>query len=98
MGQRLRFARRLRRMTQTDLAKQAEVEQPLVSKIEVGRIDQTAAIARLAEALRVSPRWLERGAALGMALIQAGQAKPVGQQSLNCRTQNFGTYSRTVCD
>ena len=37
-------------------------------------------------------------AALGMALIQAGQAKPVGQQSLNCRTQSFGTYSRTVCD
>lgn len=61
MGQRLRHVRKLRGLTQQTLAASAEVEQPLVSKIELGLIEQTAAIARLASALRVSPMWLERG-------------------------------------
>lgn len=62
MGQRLRHARKLKGLTQQALAVAAEVEQPLVSKIELGLIEQTAAIARLADALNVSPMWLERGA------------------------------------
>lgn len=62
LGQRLHFARKKRGLNQTQLGKAADIGQPMVSKLELGTAVETAAIARLAAALGVSPDWLERGA------------------------------------
>lgn len=48
-------------MTQSQLAKAAGLKQPDISKIELGLIEKTTGIVRLAEALRVAPKWLETG-------------------------------------
>jgi transcriptional regulator with XRE-family HTH domain len=61
LGQRLQHARKMRRMTQAQLAEAAELGQPAVSKLEKGDTQETPAIARLAAAVGVSTAWLERG-------------------------------------
>jgi transcriptional regulator with XRE-family HTH domain len=61
LAQRLKMARVRRNLTQGQLALAAGLKQPDVSKIELGRIQQTTAIARLASALNVSAAWLEQG-------------------------------------
>lgn len=61
MGERLRFARQKRHLTQGQLADKAGMKQPDISKIELGSILQTTGIARLARALSVPAEWLERG-------------------------------------
>ncbi|ALV06673.1 helix-turn-helix protein [Roseateles depolymerans] len=61
LGQRLQHARKMRHMTQAQLAEAAELGQPAVSKIEKGDTQETPAIARLAAAVQVPTAWLERG-------------------------------------
>lgn len=61
LGQRVHLARTRRGLTQTALAKAADMKQPDISKIELGLIQQTLGIARLAAALLVPVGWLEKG-------------------------------------
>lgn len=61
LARRLRLARTKRRLTQTALAELAEMNQSDISKIERREAHSTTGIARLASALRVPARWLERG-------------------------------------
>lgn len=61
LGQRIRLARKRRNWTQGQLAEAAGEKQPNISKLELGTVQETAAIARLADALGVSAKWLERG-------------------------------------
>ena len=61
LAQRLRLARKARKLTQDQLAQAAGENQPNISKLELGTISQTTAIARIADALRVPVRWLELG-------------------------------------
>jgi transcriptional regulator with XRE-family HTH domain len=58
---RVAYARKARKITQGDLAAEAEMKQPDISKIERGQILQTTGIARLAAALDVPVLWLESG-------------------------------------
>jgi transcriptional regulator with XRE-family HTH domain len=60
-GQRLRLARQKRNMTQPQLAAAAGLKQPNISKMERESTLATAGMARLANALGVSSRWLEIG-------------------------------------
>lgn len=61
LAQRVKTKRRERGLTQGQLAKLSDLKQPDISKIELGRIEKTTGIARLADALGVSVRWLEIG-------------------------------------
>ena len=61
IGQRVKLVRKRLGWTQGELAKAAGEKQPNISKLERGEIQTTTAIARLADALRVAPRWLELG-------------------------------------
>lgn len=61
LGARLRFARKQRDLSQEELAAAVSESQSTISKIENQTIQQTGAIARLADALNVHPMWLELG-------------------------------------
>lgn len=61
LGRRLSLARTQRRLTQSQLALAADMRQPDISKIELGLIQQTTGIARLARVLQVPASWLELG-------------------------------------
>lgn len=61
IGQRVKLVRTRLGMTQGELAEKTGEKQPNISKLERGDIQTTTAIARIADALRVSARWLELG-------------------------------------
>jgi transcriptional regulator with XRE-family HTH domain len=61
LGQRLRYARMLRKLTQTSLAERARVNQSDISKIERGDSLSTVNGVALARALGVNPLWLDNG-------------------------------------
>lgn len=78
LGQRLKLARTRLGLTQGQLADAAGEKQPNISKLELGTIQETAAIARLADALGVSARWLERGDENGAPDWTPEQHSPTG--------------------
>lgn len=61
LGQRLKFIRQLRKLTQMQLADQARVQQSDVSKLERGDSLSTTNLAAIAHVLRVRPLWLDKG-------------------------------------
>lgn len=60
-GARLKVARTKRELSQGALAIAAGLKQPDISKMELGLIQQTTGMARLASALNVPALWLELG-------------------------------------
>jgi transcriptional regulator with XRE-family HTH domain len=60
LSKRLKHVRKLRGWTQEQLAKQSGVRQPLISKIERGTVGESAQVVKLAQALNVSPVWLDQ--------------------------------------
>ena len=58
---RLKFARKLRRMSQADLAQRAGVAQSTIGNIEAGRGQSARDLASIAAALEVEPIWLHLG-------------------------------------
>lgn len=72
IGQRIAWARDQRRLTQSGLAKAAGVSQGTIGNSESGARDKPRELLKIAEALRVSPRWLERGE----GPWEAGKAAP----------------------
>ncbi len=63
LGVRLRHARKLRGLTQQELAKAAKVPQSAISEVETGESQSPVGtnLVALAHALQVSPRWLAHG-------------------------------------
>lgn len=63
LGERLREARKLRRMSQVQLAKAAGLKQPSISEIESGETKEISGpnLVTVAAALRVRPEWLVTG-------------------------------------
>ena len=61
LGQRLRKSRNLRGYNQSELAKQSDVSQQLISRIENGKIESTTEIFSLANALNINSKWLATG-------------------------------------
>ena len=61
LAARMKFARERAKLTQKQLAELSVMRQPDISKIELGSIQKTTGIARLAMALKVEPEWLELG-------------------------------------
>ena len=61
LGQRIKVARQLRKLTQTQLAERAAVNQSDISKLERGDSLSTTNIVGLARALMVRPVWLDTG-------------------------------------
>lgn len=60
-GERLRHARHLRGMTQRELALASKVSQSAIGNYESDLRNSSRALLRLAQALDVSPAWLETG-------------------------------------
>ncbi|MGT2495036.1 helix-turn-helix domain-containing protein [Cupriavidus basilensis] len=60
LGERVRYARKEKRLTQAELAKLVGVSQPMIRKIEAG--SETSKTVALAIALGVRPEWLASGA------------------------------------
>lgn len=61
LAQRLKQSREQARISQRELAKRSGLSQQLISKLENGLVESTTEVFRLAEALRVAPRWLATG-------------------------------------
>lgn len=61
LAKRVKLMRTRRGLSQAALAQATGLKQPDISKIELGLIEKTTGIARLAEALAVSAKWLEFG-------------------------------------
>ncbi|TAN48937.1 MAG: helix-turn-helix domain-containing protein [Methylococcaceae bacterium] len=61
LGQRLKLARETRQLTQATLAKLSGVSQQLISRLESRKVESTAEIFPLADALGVDARWLATG-------------------------------------
>jgi len=61
LAKRVKLRRKQRGLSQGALAEASGLKQPDISKIELGLIQKTTAIARLADALGVSAKWLEFG-------------------------------------
>ncbi len=59
LGQRIKWLRREKGLTQKDLAMISGVCQQMISKLETGRSEHTGDIVKLACALGVSALWLE---------------------------------------
>ena len=60
-AERLRYARTLRHMNQTELAKVAGLSQGAISNYEQRFREKSRSILKLAKALQVNPLWLEDG-------------------------------------
>jgi len=58
---RLKQSRDKAQISQRELAKRSGLSQQLISKLENGLVESTTEVFRLAEALRVDPRWLATG-------------------------------------
>lgn len=76
LSQRVKAARKHAGLTQRELAKAAQVEQPLISQLETGKTLKSAHIAQIAKACRVSAIWLASGEGEMVAPIfgKGGQA------------------------
>jgi transcriptional regulator with XRE-family HTH domain len=61
IGSRIREARKLRAMSQKELATKIGIKQPSLSELETGESQGTTYLARIASALGVNPLWLETG-------------------------------------
>lgn len=61
IGERLKWAREQRRLTQAALAKKAGVSQGTIGNIESGARDRPRDLLQIARALQASPDWLETG-------------------------------------
>lgn len=61
LAQRVRLSRKRMELTQAQLAAMSGLKQSDISKIELGIIEKTTGIARLAQALGVRSEWLEPG-------------------------------------
>ncbi|WP_083970490.1 S24 family peptidase [Halomonas sp. S2151] len=58
---RLKQARKARKMSQVRLAEATGLDQTTISNLETGKVSSTSRIVQLAHALQVSPRWLATG-------------------------------------
>lgn len=61
LAQRIKQSREKADISQRELAKRSGLSQQLISKLENGLVESTTEVFRLAEALRVDPRWLATG-------------------------------------
>lgn len=59
---RLRYARKFRKLSQTELARASGLSQGAISSYETGTRRTTTGLIQLAQALRVNPAWLITGA------------------------------------
>lgn len=92
LGERLKFIRQLRGLSQVRLSELSGIAQSDISKIELGRIKRSAVLLKLAQVLECNPYWLETGqgqheqpwVSLPMALASLAQAclalDPVSQK------------------
>lgn len=83
---RVRTLREQLGLTQTELANLCGLKQPDISKIELGRIQQTIEILGLSRALGVSPDWLATGNGPKytnnlIPLLQGKQATPLEERA-----------------
>ncbi len=83
LGQRVKLVRKRLGLTQDQLAEASGLRQSDVSKIELGLILQTTAIARLASALGVRPAWLELGEGPGVGQPMSHRPTRVARQQLD---------------
>ena len=79
-GQRVRHARRLRKINQYELAARVGITQPTISAIENGGQEGTKYLMELARALRVRPDWLQFGSGL---MELDGDIDPRRQEFIN---------------
>ena len=76
-GERLKFARKMRKLTQPDLAALSNVKQGTISKIERGDQSASAFDIDLAVALRINPVWLSKGT--GEIELKTNELIPAGK-------------------
>jgi transcriptional regulator with XRE-family HTH domain len=86
LAERLRYARNLRKLTQKELARRANVSQGAISNFENQLRYQPRDIFQLATALNVSPVWLLNGTPpmeLAISLPTPGGTETIGEPLLH---------------
>lgn len=84
LGQRIKHARLLRQLTQTQLAEESGVKQSDISKLERGDSLSTTSLVAIAIALRVRPLWLDQGEGPmddsqgPLSVVQGGSEQAIG--------------------
>lgn len=61
LGERIRYMRKVCSISQTELAKQANITQPVISELESGKAQTSGHTASIAHVLGVDAYWLETG-------------------------------------
>lgn len=92
-GERLKTARRLRNMTQHELAEKSGVKQTTISKIERGDQKGSKSDMDLCFALQINPVWLSRG----MGNMEPMEAESAPMPSLHLmREEEWKSFSPTA--
>lgn len=81
VGERLKEARKARKLTQAQLAKMAKIAQGTISDLEVGRNQSSAHLPMLGALLGVSSLWLQTGK--GVREAEAAVAPVAPQRQIN---------------
>lgn len=96
LGGRLFEARARRGMTQKHLADLAGTSQAVISALEVRDSEATDLLFRLADALKVNPRWLLNGG--GDSWLESDQSEESPAEEMWSRYQRAAQVDRQVID
>ncbi len=96
IGKRVKERREELGMSQSVLAKRIGVSGPSLSQLESGKIKRSRRLNKLAAALKVTPEWLENGAADERPATPAGAsvAKPAAPAKANGAARNGSARAR----
>lgn len=88
VGKRVAYVRKVRGMTQHELAAKAQVAQSTLATLEAGRIETSRKLLDIARALDVPPEWLLQGEASGIVVQDILFPKPAWDAPASAKAVN----------
>lgn len=89
-SERLKIARKHAKLSQEDLALAVGVTQGLISKIERGEQEETAAVVKLAKACNVRVEWLDEGS--GEMILKSNPTAQSNADKLTLKNPNYASF------